>query len=53
MPKLIDPVALLSAIAVTAKRAKTYPPETYIIAIEELREILFELQDSKPEQLGS
>ncbi len=41
MPKPIDPVALLSAVAVTLKKADTYPPEAYVIAIEELRQILF------------
>jgi len=47
MPKPIDPVALLSAVAVTAKKAETYPPETYVIELAELRQILFEMQDSE------
>lgn len=50
MPKPIDPVPLLSAIAVTAKKAKTYPAETYVIAIEEIRQILFELRDNEPKK---
>lgn len=47
MPKPIDPVALLSAVAVTAKKAETYHAETHVIAIEELRQIIFELQGSE------
>ncbi len=46
MPKPIDPVALLSAVAVTAKKAETYSPDTYVIDIGELRQILFEMQGS-------
>ena len=47
MPKPIDPVALLSAVAVTAKKADTYSPETYVIDLAELRQILFEMQDDE------
>ena len=50
MPKPIDPVALLSAVAVSAKKAESYSPETYVIDLAELRQILFELQDNQQQK---
>jgi hypothetical protein len=50
IPKPIDPLALLSAVAVTAKKAKSYSAETHVIDLEELRQIIFELQDNQPEK---
>ena len=44
MPKPFDMVALLSSAAMTARKAETYSPETYVIDLAELRQIIFEMQ---------
>lgn len=45
MPKPLDTIALLSSAAMVARRAKTYPPETHVIDLAELRQIIFEMQE--------
>ena len=44
MPKPFDVIALLSSAAMVARKAETYSPETYVIDLEELRQIIFEMQ---------
>ena len=39
----INSKALLSSVAMTARRAKTYDPEVRVIDIEEVRQIIQEL----------
>ena len=45
MPKAIDAIALLSSTAMIARKAETYPPETYVIDLAELRQIIWEMQE--------
>jgi len=44
MPKPLDTTALLSSAAMVARRAATAPPETHIIDLAELRQIIFGMQ---------
>jgi hypothetical protein len=44
MAKAFDVVAFLSAAAVKARKAESYHPETYVIDLAELRQIIFEMQ---------
>jgi hypothetical protein len=44
MPKPIDTVALLSSASMMARKAETYSPETFVIDLAELRQIIFEMQ---------
>jgi hypothetical protein len=45
MPKQFDVVALLSSAAMMSRKAETYPPETHVIELAELRQIISELQE--------
>ena len=45
MPKPLDAIALLSSAAMVSRKAETYPPETAVIDLAELRQIIFELQE--------
>jgi hypothetical protein len=44
MPKPLDVVAFLSSAAMMSRKAETYPPETHVIDLAELRQIIFEMQ---------
>ena len=43
MQKPIDATRLLSSAAMTAKKADSYSPETYVIDLAELRQIISEM----------
>ena len=45
MPKSFDVLALLSSAAMIARKAETYAPETHVIDLEELRQIILEMQE--------
>ena len=45
MQKPIDAIRLLSSAAMTAKKAGSYSPETYVIDLGELRQIIQEMQE--------
>ena len=45
MVKSIDAISLLSSAAMIARKAETYPPETHVIDLAELRQIIFEMQE--------
>lgn len=45
MQKHIDPIRLLSSAAMTAKKADSYSPETYVFDLAELRQIIREMQE--------
>lgn len=45
MQEPIDPIRLLSSAAMTAKKADSYSPETYVIDLAELRQIIREMQE--------
>lgn len=45
MPKPFDELALLSSAAMMSRKAGTYPPETHVIDLAELRQIVLELQE--------
>jgi hypothetical protein len=47
MSKPFDVLALLSSAAMVARKAGTYPPETYVIDLAELREIIKEQQEAQ------
>ena len=38
-----DLTALLSAAAMSARKADSYPPETYVVELAQLREIIREM----------
>jgi hypothetical protein len=44
MAKPFDVVAFLSSAAMTARKAETYHPETYVIDLADLRQIVFDMQ---------
>jgi hypothetical protein len=44
MLKPDDIVAVLSAAAMMARKAESFPPQTYVIDLAELRHIIFEMQ---------
>jgi hypothetical protein len=43
MPNTIDAFTLLSSAAMMARKADTYSPETQVIDLAELRQIIWEL----------
>lgn len=45
MQKPIDAIRLLSSAAMIAKKADSYSPETYVIDLAELRQIIWEMQE--------
>lgn len=50
MPRPIDVIALLSSAAMMARKAETYAPDTQVVELAELRQIIFEMQrDSEQE----
>lgn len=44
MPKPFDVLALLSSAAMMSRKAETYSPETQVIDLAELRQIIWEMQ---------
>jgi hypothetical protein len=46
MPKTIDALTLSSSAATMARKAETYPPETQVIDLAKLRQIIRELGES-------
>ena len=42
MPKPFDVVALLSSAVMMSRKAESYHPETHVIDLAELRQIIFE-----------
>ena len=47
MQKSLDVVAFLSSVAMTARKAETYSPETYVIDLAELRQIVWEMEQGE------
>jgi hypothetical protein len=45
MPKPFDVLALLSSVAMMSRKAGTYSPETQVIELAELRQIVSELHE--------
>ncbi|HEX4785060.1 MAG TPA: hypothetical protein VH350_11995 [Candidatus Sulfotelmatobacter sp.] len=52
MLKPLDIIAFLSSAAMVARGAKTYPPETHVIDLAELRQIIFEMQEESEREAG-
>jgi hypothetical protein len=52
MPKPFDMVALLSSAAMIARKAQSYSPETYVIDLAELRQIVSEMQQQDDQREG-
>lgn len=52
MSKPIDATSLLSSAAMIARKAATYPPETHVIDLAELRQIIFEMQEDSELEAG-
>lgn len=46
MQKPIDAARLLSSAAMVAKKADSCSPETYVIELPELRQIIWEMQEN-------
>jgi hypothetical protein len=51
MAKPFDVVALLSSAAMMSRKAASYPPETQVIDLAELRQIIWELQEENQQQV--
>jgi hypothetical protein len=51
MRKTIDVLALLSPAAMMSRRAETYPPETQVIDLAELRQIIWELSENSEQDI--
>jgi hypothetical protein len=47
MHKPFDVVALLSSVAMMFRKAEAYHPETHVIDLAELRQIIFEMQQDQ------
>ena len=43
MPKPFDTVAFLSSATMMARKAESFPPDTYVTDLAELRQIIFEM----------
>lgn len=52
MPKSLNVVAFLSSAAMASRKAETYPPETHVIDLAELRQIVFEMQEDGEQEEG-
>jgi hypothetical protein len=52
MSKPIDATSFLSSAAMIARKAETYPPETHVIDLAELRQIIFEMQQDNELEAG-
>jgi hypothetical protein len=52
MPKPFNVVALLSSAAMVARKAERFSPETYVIDLAELRQIVFEIQQDGEQETG-
>ena len=50
MPKPFDVVDMLSSAAMVSRKAATYAPETHVVNQEELRQIIWELQEKASER---
>jgi hypothetical protein len=46
MPKPFDVVSFLSSVAMTARKAGAYAPETSVVDMEEIRQIINDLQEN-------
>ena len=51
MRQPVDLAFLLSSAAMVSCKAETYPPETHVVELAELRQLIFELQ--KPRETKS
>ena len=52
MRKPFDVVALLSSAAMMSRKAGSYPPETHVIDLAELRQIIGDMEEkSEPEEV--
>lgn len=52
MSKPLDATALLSSAAMIARKVETYLPETYVIDLAELRQIIFEMRHDSEVEAG-
>jgi hypothetical protein len=52
MPKPFDVVALLSSAVMMSRKAESYHPETHVIDLAELRQIIFEMQQKREKKAG-
>ena len=52
MHKSFDVVAFLSSAAMMSRKAETYHPETHVIDLAELRQIIFEMQQESAKEVG-
>ncbi len=52
MSKPLDATALLSSAAMIARKVDTYLPETYVIDLAELRQIIFEMRHDSEVEAG-
>jgi len=44
MKKYLYVVAFLSSVAMMARKAETYPPDTHVINLAEVQQIIWEMQ---------
>jgi hypothetical protein len=50
MAKPFDLVAFLSSVAMMSRKAETYSPQTDVIDLAELRQIIFEMQHEREQE---
>jgi hypothetical protein len=50
MAKAFDVVAFLSSAAMMSRKAESYHPETQVIDLAELRQIIFEMQNESEKE---
>jgi hypothetical protein len=51
MAKSIDALTLLSSAAMMSRKAETYSPETQVIDLAELRQIIWELSENSEQDI--
>ena len=52
MSKSLDLTSLLSSAAMISRKAGTYPPETQVLELVKLRQIILELQEALETKLS-
>jgi len=50
MKKYLYVVAFLSSVAMMARKAETYPPDTHVINLAEVQQIIWEMQQETEKQ---
>ena len=49
MKQSLNAIEFMSSVAMMARKAKTYPPETLVIDLEELQRIIWQMAEPEKE----